>query len=193
MADYPVKRLKRKSVWKGEQIPRPQQILSVLFHHVMTTCIRKIFYFKIAKDIKIPSLEIETWKPLFLGWSCQEITLESTFDKLASFFIFEDLIPLLLATFFMCQIHTWFWNWKKRGRNFQRKKEKIELLRLRISPCSQHLQGRFEAPRGQSGLGGGNSKCSLSWAGNCKSTCLFFQTSNVVTSANAFLFSIIPW
>lgn len=124
----------------------------VLFHHAVTTCIREISSFKIAKYMEISSLETETWKPLLLGWSCREIKLKSTFDRLASFFIFEALIPLLLATFPICQTHTLFWNWRDGERNLQRKKQ------VGVDPQAQNHpllstfpQGQLEAPRGQQG------------------------------------------
>lgn len=74
----------------------------------MTTRIREISYFKIAKDMEISSLEVELGSPYFRDKAIKEIKLESTFDRLASFFISEALIPLLLATFPIWQIHTLF-------------------------------------------------------------------------------------
>lgn len=165
---------------------------SVRFHHAMTARIREISYFKIAKVMEISSLEAELGRPHFWDKAIKEIKLESTFDRLVSFFFFsEALIPLLLATFPIWQIHTLFWNWRDGARNLQRK-EGGGAPQPQSLPAALNISSRTVSSS-QERLELGREVWSLSSAGNFKSTCLHLQASRVVTSSNPSLISITPW
>lgn len=110
------KKKEKKRNMGGEQSPGSQQIF--LFSSIVL--------WQLASE-KFPISKLQRiWKyllgsPYFRDKAIKEIKLESTFDRLASFFISEALIPLLLATFPIWQIHTLFWNWRDEARNLQRK------------------------------------------------------------------------
>lgn len=52
------------------------------------------FFFWLAKGTEVPPSRTDTWRPLFLRWSCQEVKWKSTLTSQSPLIFFVDLRPL---------------------------------------------------------------------------------------------------